>query len=112
MGVQFKLLGKFELVLDGQSVPLRGNKARALLVVLLLHANRAVSTERLIEALWGSRAPAAARQTVQYFVHQLRRALGADAAKRYLITQPGGYLLRVGDGELDADRFELLLREA
>ena len=44
--------------------------------ILLLHANEVVSSDRLIDELWGDRAPATAAKTIQVYVSKLRRALG------------------------------------
>jgi DNA-binding SARP family transcriptional activator len=104
--MEFRLLGPLEVVDDvGQAVALGGRRPRALLALLLLNANRAVSTERLIDAVWGEDPPANARSTLQVHVHALRKALGADR----IVTRAPGYLARVESGELDAERFEQLV---
>ena len=106
--VEFRILGPLEVVGDdGRPVALPPAKPRALLVLLLLNRNRTVRTEALVDQLWDERPPATATKTVQVYVSQLRKALGDR-----LETKPGGYELRVGHEELDADRFERLVREA
>ncbi len=85
---------------------LGGNKLRGLLAVLLLHANKPVSAERLAVALWGEDAPGRATNTVQVHIGRLRKALG-DA--KLIATMPAGYCLRVGPDELDSVRFERLV---
>ena len=85
-----------------------GGKPRAVLAVLLLHANQPVSAERLAVALWGEEAPAGAVRTVQVYVSRLRSALGED---ELLTTSRAGYWLRVRAGELDLERFERLVEE-
>ena len=105
--VEFRILGPLEVVERDQPVVLGGPKQRALLVVLLLHRGVAVSTDGLIDELWGERPPASAVKTVQVYVSNLRRALSDGL----LVTQGRGYLLRVAPGELDVDRFEALARE-
>ena len=80
-------------------------KQRAVLAVLLLHANEPVPTARLVDELWGERPPATAVKAVQVYVSQLRKALGEGVIE----TQPPGYVLRVEDGALDLQRFERLL---
>jgi len=77
-----------------------------LLAVLALHANQVVSTDRLIDELWGEHPPSTAVHTVQVFVSRLRGALG-PAGKR-LLTRPPGYVLELGADELDAARCERL----
>jgi DNA-binding SARP family transcriptional activator len=105
---EFRLLGPLEAVVDGTPVQLAAAKPRALLALLLLNRNRVVSTERLIDELWADEPPAQATKTLQVYVSQLRKALGADR----LVTRPPGYLLRVEDGELDLERFEQLTAAA
>jgi DNA-binding SARP family transcriptional activator len=102
--VEFRILGPLDVLDDdGRPVPLPAAKPRSLLVLLLLNRNRTVRTEVLVDQLWDERPPATATKTVQVYVSQLRKGLGDR-----LQTRPGGYELRVGDDELDADRFERL----
>lgn len=100
------ILGPLEVRVDGTAVALGGTRQRALLAVLALHAGEVVSTDRLVDELWGERPPATAVHTVQVFVSRLRGALG-EAAKR-LVTQPPGYLLKAGGDEIDATCAERL----
>ncbi len=111
--IEFRLLGPLEVWRAGQQLAVRGAKPRALLAMLLLHAGEAVSTDRLIDALWGERPPATAANALQAHVAALRRALELDRetreADRVLITRAPGYLLRVTAGEVDITRFERLV---
>jgi DNA-binding SARP family transcriptional activator len=66
--MEFRMLGPLEVREDGRPLPLRGGKQRSLLGVLLLHANEAVSSERLVDELWGARPPARANKLVQGYV--------------------------------------------
>jgi DNA-binding SARP family transcriptional activator len=95
--MRFQLLGLVVVVDGGRRIELVRGKERALLALLLLSANEPVSTDRVIEALWGDRPPEHATKTVQIHVSRLRKRLDA----RRLTTTPGGYLLRVAPGELD-----------
>jgi WD40 repeat protein/DNA-binding SARP family transcriptional activator len=105
--MQFRILGPLEVHSDhGDAVTLGGRKPRAVLAVLLLNANEAVSAERLVGALWGEDASAAAVRTVHVHVSRLRRALGDVDV---VTTTPAGYRLSVQPGELDAERFEKLV---
>ena len=79
--MEFRILGPIEVVEGSRSLPLGGAKQQALLAVLVLNANRAVSTDRLTDALWGERAPEGAAHTVQVFVSQLRKALRVDGER-------------------------------
>ena len=90
-------------VVDGdRSVPLGGGRQRALLAVLLTRPNEVVSTDRLADELWGAHPPKRALNTIQYYISQLRKTLGADR----IVTRTPGYLIRIGPEELDLSRFE------
>jgi DNA-binding SARP family transcriptional activator/predicted ATPase len=106
--MEFRILGPLEVCDGGRVLPLGGGKQRCLLGVLLLHANEAISSERLVDELWGTRPPARAAKLVQGYVSGLRKALGAHR----LETRPPGYLVRLDGGELDLDEFERLAADA
>ncbi|WP_279633962.1 AfsR/SARP family transcriptional regulator [Kitasatospora cineracea] len=91
--------------------PIRGPKARTLLAVLLLNADRPVSLDRLVDALWGERAPATAEASLRNLVARLRRSLADEDGTRLRAT-PAGYRLVVADEELDTRRFEAAVRRA
>jgi DNA-binding SARP family transcriptional activator len=105
--VEFRVLGPVEVVVDDHAVDLPAAKPRALLALLLLSRNRVVPIGQLVDELWGERPPDTATKALQGYVSQLRKLVGAER----LLTKPPGYSLRVGDGELDLDRFEQLARE-
>jgi DNA-binding SARP family transcriptional activator len=108
----FQLLGPLEVSDNGRSIAVGAGKRRALLGVLLLHANEVVSAERLIDELWGERPPATSAKSVQVYVSQLRRELhGRPRNGELLVTRSNGYLLRVGRDDLDVQRFERALAE-
>ena len=86
-----------------------GARQRALLVVLLLHANETLSGDRLIDELWGDHPPPTAAKTVQVYISRLRKALGGDGM---IATHEHGYELQLEPDQLDADRFERLVAEA
>src|SRR5262249_58903536 len=106
--MEFRVLGPLEVSDGGRLLQLGGAKQRSLLALLLLDANRVVSVERLLDALWGEQQPASGAKTVHVYVSQLRKALADDR----LVTQPPGYLLRLDPAELDETRFCALRLEA
>lgn len=108
--MEFRILGPLEIVDDGRTLELRGFKKRALLAILLLHANEVVSRERLIEDLWGDRRPETAATALHGYVSQLRKLLepGSNGNHRVLLTRPPGYALRLDPEQLDLERFEAL----
>jgi DNA-binding SARP family transcriptional activator len=114
--MEFRILGSVEVWDGAQRLDLGGSKPRGLLAVLLLHANQVVSTEHLVDQLWGEAPPPTARSLVQVYVSRLRQALhqsrDRSPSASPLATQPSGYLLRVEPGELDLDCFEGLTADA
>ena len=108
MPIEFRLLGPLEVVEHERPLPLGAGKQRSLLAVLLLHANEVVSTERLIDELWGESPPATVAKSVHVYVSRLRKQLGDGR----LVTRAPGYLLRVDPSELDLTAFQRLVAEA
>jgi predicted ATPase/DNA-binding SARP family transcriptional activator len=105
--VEFAILGPLDARADGRELALGGPKQRAVLALLLLHANQPVSRDRLIDGLWGESPPRSAAHTLDDYVSRLRRGLGGDRIDR----RPAGYVIRVEPGELDLERFEALLEQ-
>ena len=105
---EFRILGPLEVLLDGRPVELVGQRQRALLVALLVHHGQVVSTERLVDLLWGEQPPKTATTSLQNAVSQIRRELGADLVE----TRAPGYTLAVEPDAIDAFRFETLLAQA
>jgi DNA-binding SARP family transcriptional activator len=108
--MEFRILGPLEVADGDRLVPLGGAKQRALLAILLLSANEVVSSDRLIDDLWGERSPESGRTALQVRVSQLRRALGRAGAA--ILTRAPGYMLRIDREQRDLDRFERLVAEA
>ena len=106
--MRYRILGPLEIDRDGVPVGVPAAKQRTLLGALLLHSGEVLSTERLVDELWGENPPATATKTIQVYVSQLRKLLGEDA----IATRPPGYALRLDGAELDAGLFEQLIREA
>ncbi|WP_027343687.1 BTAD domain-containing putative transcriptional regulator [Hamadaea tsunoensis] len=101
MGLQFRLLGPFEVRDADRPVAINGVKPRQLLATLLLQPDRPVSVDRLIEVLWPADPPRSAAANIQTYVSGLRTSLGDDHVVRY----PPGYAAVLGAAELDAARF-------
>ncbi len=87
-----------------------GGKQTALLALLLLHRGGVVSSDSLVDELWGESPPPTAAKIVQNYVSNLRRALEeAGSPDGVILTRGPGYMLRVEAGQVDLDRFERLL---
>jgi DNA-binding SARP family transcriptional activator len=108
--LRFRILGPLEVSRDGAILDVGAPKQRGLLALLLLNANRVVTTERLIDELWGETPPETARSALQVYVAALRKALGGAGSA--LRTSGPGYVLDVEPGALDLDRFIALRAEA
>ena len=110
--MELRILGPFEVCDDsGQPVKLPTGRERALLAVLALQRGEVVSTDGLVDALWGEQPPTTASKALQGYVSHLRRLLDASGGDGTLVTQPPGYALRVDDSRVDARRFEMLAAE-
>jgi DNA-binding SARP family transcriptional activator len=112
--MEFRILGPLEVLEEGHVLALGGGKRRALLAVFLLHVNETLTTDRLIEELWGERAPPTAAKALHMQVSRLRKALAAGAGdagpgEGLLITRGRGYELRLDPDRLDSRRFERLV---
>ena len=107
--MEFRILGPLEVRSDGRMLALGGAKQRALLAILLLNANEVVSSDRLIDELWGEEPPDTAVKGLQGYVSGLRKALDrADV----ILTRPPGYVIQVEPEQLDLERFERLRASA
>ena len=110
--MEFRILGPPEVVEGNRAVPISSPRQRALLCLLIANAGRVVSSERILDELWGDEPPESGRQTVAYHVAQLRRSLPCPApADGPIETSDGGYRLAVPPETIDAVRFERLAAE-
>jgi DNA-binding SARP family transcriptional activator len=112
MAVEIRVLGRVDAIIDGNSLPLRRRKQRAVLAMLALRANRTVATDELIDGLWGDRPPTSAAKNVQSYVSQLRKELASDDSGTSIVTRGRGYELKLPKDAVDAARFEHLVERA
>src|SRR4051812_22103142 len=115
-GMQIQVLGPLDVRVAGQPLALGGVQQRAVLAQLALRLNEVVSTDCLVEGLWGQQPPASAVNAVQVYVSRLRKALqattGPDRAGSAVLRRRGpGYLLELDPERVDLHRFERLARE-
>ncbi|MGK5679546.1 BTAD domain-containing putative transcriptional regulator [Actinoplanes sp. URMC 104] len=106
--MRYRILGPLSVTVDGHDVAVTAGRDRVVLAMLLLHAGRVVSVGALADAVWGVDPPATARGQLQTCVSRLRRSLPADAIR----SDPAGYCLTPGLGELDAAEFLRLVADA
>ena len=102
--MEFRILGPLEAIDETGPVDLAGGKQKALLALLLLHADRAVSVARIVDDLWGEEVPASAPKMVQIYVSLLRKQLPQGLIQ----TRPPGYRFDLDGHSLDLRAFERL----
>jgi DNA-binding SARP family transcriptional activator len=109
--MDFLILGSLEVRSAGQSLPLHAAKQRAVLAILVLHANQPVRVDLIAEGVWGEDPPASARNLIKTYVWRLRQILdAAEPAERSRIsTLPDSYRLSLLPAELDMAKFGLLV---
>jgi WD40 repeat protein/DNA-binding SARP family transcriptional activator len=104
----FRVLGPLEVWRGDRRLAVGGDRQRLLLALLLLQANALVSTDELIEQLFGPSAGVSAANSLQAGISRLRRVL-ADGEGGVIVTRPRGYVLESEPEWLDSARFEALL---
>jgi DNA-binding SARP family transcriptional activator len=109
--IEFRLLGPVQVWIDRKSVHIGPPLRRTILAVLLVEANRLISTERIVDAIWGERPPPAARDVLASHIARLRHTLAATGA-HLPRGSAGGYRLEVGTDLIDLHRFRGLLRRS
>src|SRR5436190_2208712 len=112
MRLEYRILGPLEVRRGTDVVPVAGGNQRKVLLALALAPNRSVSRDHLIDALWGERPPARAKNALQVHVSGLRDVLevGVDRGA-VLATTPTGYQLNAPEETIDSRRFERLAAE-
>ncbi len=107
---RFRVLGPLEVQTEQGWTSIGASKWRAALACLLLNAGQIVSTDTLIDELWGDAPPARATNLVSIYVLRLRRFIG-DTEGQILVTRAPGYQLRLGGDDLDAQQFGKLMSQ-
>src|SRR5690242_7200114 len=111
--VRYSVLSAVRAWRDGTELDLGPPQQRAVLVMLLLNANRLVTQSAIIDGVWGEKAPVSVVNLVHSYVSRLRRVLELGRGPRedyqLLVGRSSGYLLRVGTGLLDLDEFHALV---
>jgi len=106
-GIEFRVLGQVEALRGGELLQLGGRRQRALLSLLLLDVGRPVAADHLIDELWYGESPSGA-STLPSYVSRLRAVLGPSVP---ITGGAAGYSLDASPDQVDAARFERLVRE-
>ncbi|MEV7597747.1 BTAD domain-containing putative transcriptional regulator [Kitasatospora sp. NPDC089797] len=114
--LRFQVLGPVQAWLDGKPLSLGSPQQQAVLTTLLLHSGRPVTTQGLVDALWGDRPPAQAVAALRTYVSRLRSVIEPRREVRrpaeLLVSVADGYALRIPGEALDLSVFERLFTEA
>ena len=97
--IKYAILGPVELCDDERRMAVGGRRQAALLALLLVNANHALSNDRVIDALWGDLGAAGALKRLQAVIRRLRRTLDQTDGGSMLRTVAAGYLLEVASGD-------------
>jgi predicted ATPase/DNA-binding SARP family transcriptional activator len=106
--VEIRILGPIEVIAAGEKLSLGGARERALLAILAMAPGQTLSSDRLIDTLWGEELPANPQNALQAVVSRLRRSLEPDV----ILTRSPGYVLDIALDAVDASRFRRLVEEA
>ncbi|MER7583436.1 BTAD domain-containing putative transcriptional regulator [Kitasatospora sp. NPDC097691] len=114
--LRFQVLGPVQAWLDGRPLSLGSPQQQAVLTTLLLHSGRPVTTQDLVDSLWGDRPPAQAVAALRTYISRLRSVIEPRREVRrpaeLLVSVADGYALRVPGEALDLTVFERLSSEA
>lgn len=109
LSVQFRILGPLEVMAGTDRLELGGARQQIALAALLLSPNKVVTTDRLLEAIYGEHLPPTSRAQAQISISSLRRLFATHGHAQVITTHDHGYVMRVGSGQLDSLRFDELI---
>ena len=113
--MEFRVLGSIEVFEDGRRLTVATGRQLAVLAFLLIHANRVISADRIVDELWGDEPPESGVKAVAFHVSRLRDVLEPGRPRGQLngilATKPAGYVLHVAPDQIDGARFERLVGE-
>jgi DNA-binding SARP family transcriptional activator len=112
--VEYRVLGKLEVLRDGHPVDLGAFRQRPL-ALLLTAPNSVFSSDQILDELWGDAGGVDKQNALWVYVSGLRKALDPDREKRtdgsILLTRAPGYLIEAEPEQIDSLRFERMVTE-
>ena len=110
--MKFKILGPLEIAVGSKRLEPGGPRQQIAIAMLLFSANRVVTTDRLLEAIYGEDLPPTSRSQAQISISSLRRLLAPYSHEPIISTQSHGYVIKVDSEQLDSLQFEELVHTA
>jgi DNA-binding SARP family transcriptional activator len=107
---KLRLLGPIDVVVDGRSLDIGGQRQRVVLAMLSLNANRVTSVDQLVDAVWNGAPPPTARSQVHISISALRKLFVSAGHVDAIRTRPPGYALEVPSSQLDTEQFAYQLQ--
>jgi len=107
--VEFRVLGPTQVLREGEPLRFRGTRERDLLTLLVVRANRVVTSEQLVEDLWADTVPHGAVRSLRVYVSRIRQTLAGP--NDLVVTAPAGYMLRTDPAAIDSARFDVLVAQ-
>ncbi|PWK69386.1 DNA-binding SARP family transcriptional activator [Streptomyces sp. CG 926] len=101
----FRVLGPLLVQTDDGPLRINGRRQVTVLAMLVLYADRIVSVDTLVDAVWPESPPATARNQIAICVATLRKTFKQAGVTDLLITSPPGYLLAKGEHRIDVQEF-------
>lgn len=109
-------LGSMAIEVAGAPDASPGKKPAAILALLTIHHGRRVSSDTLLDALWGDQVTAGKMSTLESHVLRLRQQLepgrGRREASKVIINDAGGYRLLVSRDQIDSAQLERMVDDA
>lgn len=110
--MKFRILGPLEVTAGAERLELGGTRQQIVVATLLLGANRVVTMDRLLEAIYGEDLPPTSRSQAQISISSLRRLFATRSRDAIISTHSHGYVIQVDSGTLDSEQFEELVADA
>ena len=110
--MRVRILGPLEVMIGSERLELGGTRQQIVMATLLLSANRVVTMDRLLKAIYGEDLPPTSRSQAQISISWLRRLFASYSREPIIATHKYRYVIQVESGRLDAQQFDDLVAAA